>query len=91
MLALRQAISAVVGDPARIVWNVCGVSGPADVGVPANNIGGVSVPADVGVPANNNGGVGGLADVGVPANINSGVSGPAVVLPLAGTPTSARQ
>ena len=58
MLALRQAISAVVSDPARIVWNVCGVSGPADVGVPAN--------------------------------INSEVSGPAVVLPLAGTPTVTR-
>jgi hypothetical protein len=55
--------------------HVCEVSGPADVGVPANNIGGVSGPADVGVPA----------------NINSGVGGPAVVLPLAGTPTSARQ
>ena len=59
MLALRQAISAVVGVPARIVWNVCGVSAHADVGVPAN--------------------------------INGGVGGPAVVLPLAGTPTSARQ
>ena len=59
MLALRQAISAVVGVPARIVWNVCGVGGPADVGVPANN--------------------------------NGGVGGPAVVLPFAGTPTSARQ
>ena len=58
MLALRQAISAVVGVPARVVWNICKVSGPADVGVPAN--------------------------------INGGVGGPAVVLPLAGTPTSAR-
>ena len=66
---------AVVGVPARIVWNVWEVSAPADVGVPANNNGGVSAPADVGVPA----------------NINSGVGGPAVVLPLAGTPTSARQ
>ena len=47
MLALRQAISAVVGDPARIVWNVCEVSGLADVGVPANNNGGVGGPAVV--------------------------------------------
>ena len=45
MLALRQAISAVVGDTARIVWNVCGVSGLADVGVPANINSGVSGPA----------------------------------------------
>ena len=90
MLALRQAISAVVGVPARIAWNVCEVSGLADVGVPANNNGEVSAPAVVGVPANINGGVGGPADVGVPANINSGVSGPAVDLPLAGTPTVTR-
>ena len=45
MLSLRQAISAVVSDPARIVWNVCGVSGLADVGVPANINSGVSGPA----------------------------------------------
>ena len=50
-----------------------------------------AISADVGVPANINSGVSGHADVGVPVNINGGVSGPSVVLPLAGTPTSARQ
>jgi hypothetical protein len=47
MLVLRQAISAIVGVLARIVWNVCEVSGPAVVGIPANNNGGVSGHADV--------------------------------------------
>jgi len=65
--AIKPIPSAVVGDNARIVRNVCKVGAPAVVGVPANNNGGVSAHAVVTRPPTKN--VSTPAVVGVPVGL----------------------